>query len=104
MPRLIALVLGTDPLEVGIVNIPFIERQADAALMRSTFWILERDEEGPLGNPRHILFFSRFIFLDFFQRRDGWTGLIRLPHISINTIEKVAHPPMDLPYRIQKSP
>lgn len=72
--------------------------------MRSTFSILELHEEGPLGNARHILFFSQFIFLDFFQRRDGRTGLIRRPHISITMMVKVALPPMNLPYRIQKTP
>lgn len=86
------LVLDTDVEQGGIVNIPFIERQADAALMRSTFWIMELDEEGPLGGPRMVLAYSQFIFLDFFQRRDGREGLIRWPHISINMMEKIAKP------------
>ncbi|MFN2199704.1 MAG: heme-binding protein [Caldilineaceae bacterium] len=83
----------TDVAEGGIHNIPFIERQADAALMRSTFWIMELDEDGPFGEPRLLLAYSQFVFLDFFQRRDGRTGLIRWPHISINMMEKVAPPP-----------
>lgn len=87
------LVLDTDAMEAGIVNIPFIERQADAALMRSTFWIMELDEEGPFGEPRLLLAYSQFIFLDFFQRRDGREGLIRWPHVSINMMEKIAPPP-----------
>ncbi len=87
------LVLDTDAMEGGIVNIPFIERQADPALMRSTFWIMELDEEGPFGEPRLLLAYSQFIFLDFFQRRDGREGLIRWPHVSINMMEKVAPPP-----------
>jgi len=86
------LVLDTDTMEAGIVNIPFVERQADAALMRSTFWIMELDEEGPFGEPRLLLAYSQFIFLDFFQRRDGREGLIRWPHVSINMMEKVAPP------------
>jgi len=86
------LVLDTDTMEAGISNIPFIERQADAALMRSTFWIMELDEEGPCGGPRLILAYSQFIFLDFFPRRDGREGLIRWPHISINMMEKIAKP------------
>ncbi len=86
------LVLDTDLMEAGIVNIPFIERQADAAFMRSTFWIMELDEEGPLGNPRLIMAYSQFISLDFFPRRDGRPGLIQWPHISINMMEKVALP------------
>ena len=86
------LVLDTDVMEGGIVNIPFIERQADAALMRSTFWIMQLDETGPLGHPRLILIYSQFILLDFFLRRDGREGLIRWPHISINMMEKIARP------------
>lgn len=86
------LVLDTDVMEGGIHNIPFIERQADAALMRSTFWIMELDEEGPCGDPRLMLAYSQFIFLDFFTRRDGRDGLIRWPHVSINLMEKVASP------------
>lgn len=89
------LVLDTDLMEAGIVNIPFIERQADAALMRSTFWVMEVDEDGPLGKPRHVLIYSQFIFLDFFPRRDGRPGLIRWPHVSINMMEKVALPPTE---------
>lgn len=87
------LVLDTDTMEAGIVNIPFVERQADAAMMRSTFWIMELDEEGPFGEPRLLLAYSQFILLDFFQRRDGREGLIRWPHVSINMMEKIAPPP-----------
>lgn len=91
--KTIELVLDTDVMEGGIRNIPFIERQADAALMRSTFWIMELDEEGPFGESRLLLVYSQFIVLDFFQRRDGRDGLIRWPHVSINMMEKVAPPP-----------
>jgi len=84
------LVLDTDTMEAGIVNIPFIERQADAALMRSTFWIMELDEESAYGEPRLVLAYSQFIFLDFFPRRDGREGFIRWPHVSINMMEKIS--------------
>lgn len=86
------LVLDTDVMEGGIRNIPFIDQQADAALMRSTFWIMELDEVGPFGEPRLLLAYSQFILLDFFTRRDGRNGLIRWPHVSINLMEKVAPP------------
>lgn len=86
------LVLDTDVMEGGIRNIPFIDQQADAALMRSTFWIMELDEVGPFGEPRLLLAYSQFILLDFFQRRDGRDGLIRWPHVSINLMEKIAPP------------
>lgn len=93
--RTTVLDLGTDAAEAGIVNIPFIERQADAAEMRSVFWIMEQDAEGPLGGPRLLLVYSQFIYLDFFDRFDGKPGLIRWPHVSINVMEKVANPPED---------
>ena len=86
------LPIDTDELEAGIVYIPFIDRQADAAVMRSTFWIMELDEMDAHGQPRLVLAYSQFIFLDFFDRRDGKPGLIRWPHTSINMMEKIAEP------------
>lgn len=83
----------TTLLEGGIVNIPFIERQADAAEMQSTFWIMELDEEGLNGNPKLVMAYTQFIFLDFFPRRNDPTQLIRWPHISINMMEKIEEPP-----------
>jgi hypothetical protein len=87
---------STESAEGGIVNIPFIERQADASQMRSVFWIMELDEPSPVpeleGN-RMLLAYSQFIYLDFFPRFDGKPGLIRWPHISINMMEKTAPPP-----------
>jgi hypothetical protein len=91
--RTTELKMETDVLEAGIVNIPFIERQADATLMRSTFWIMELDQiDEKTGKPKLILAYSQFIFLDFFPRRDGVPGLIRWPHISINMMEKIEEP------------
>ena len=84
---------STELDRAGIVNIPFIERQADAAQLKSTFWIMELDEEGPMGTPHLVMAYSQFIYLDFFDRFDGKPGLIRWPHISINMMEKVAPPP-----------
>ncbi len=89
------LPLDTELMEGGIVNIPFIERQADAASMKSTFWIMELDEKGSNGDPRLILAYSQFIYLDFFPRFDGKPGLIRWPHISINMMEKIEEPEAD---------
>ncbi len=90
--RTTELPLDTDVMEAGIVNIPFIVRQANAAVMRSTFWIMELDEMDANGNPRLVLAYSQFIFLDFFPRFDGRPGLIRWPHISINMMEKIEDP------------
>ena len=84
--------MDTDVLEAGIVNIPFVVRQADAAEMKATFWIMELDEKDDKGRPRLVLAYSQFIFLDFFNRFDGRPGLIRWPHISINMMEKIEWP------------
>ncbi|MCK5889289.1 MAG: hypothetical protein KAG19_05045 [Methylococcales bacterium] len=73
----------------GIVNIPFVVKQANAADMKATFWIQELAEKDAVGNPKLRLQYSQVIFLDFFDRRDGMPGLIRWPHISINTLEKM---------------
>ena len=76
----------------GIVNIPFIVKQANAADMKSTFWIQELAEQDDSGNPKLRLQYLQIVLLDFFERRDGLPGLIRWPHVSINTMEKVADP------------
>ncbi len=70
----------------GIVNIPFIVKQANAAEMKSTFWIQELAETDKCGNPKLRLQYSQVVLLDFFPRRDGMPGLIRWPHVSINTL------------------
>ena len=74
----------------GIVNTPFIERQADATFMKSTFWIQELEEQDEAGKPKLRLQYSQVVYLDFFERPDGKEGLIRWPHVSINTMEKVS--------------
>ena len=102
--RTTELRMTTDLKEAGIVNIPFIERQADANLMRSVFYVMELNGElGPDGNPRMALAYTQFIFLDFFPRRDGEAGLIRWPHISINLMEKVAEPTKEDPYMLKEA-
>ena len=73
----------------GIVNIPFIAKQANAAAMKSTFWIQELGDKDAAGNPKLRLQYSQVVMLDFFRRQDGAPGLIGWPHVSINTMEKV---------------
>ena len=89
-------VLNTTVLKVdttlesgGIKNIPFIVKQANATEMNSTFWIQELQEQDEYGEPRLRLQYSQVVMLDFFPRRDGLPGVIRWPHVSINTLEKV---------------
>ena len=79
------LPLASDVMEAGVVNTPFIERQADAEVMRSTFWIIKMK-----GRPQKLLLaYSQLVLLDFFERQDGRPGRIRWPHISINMMEKI---------------
>jgi hypothetical protein len=73
----------------GIVNIPFIEKQANATEMTATFWIQELEEKDKKGQPKLRLQYTQTVFLEFFQRKDDVSELIRWPHISINTLEKV---------------
>jgi len=73
----------------GVVNIPFITKQANATSMKSTFWIEELAETGPEGKPRLRLQYLQVVLLEFFGRRDGMPGLIQWPHVSINTMEWV---------------
>jgi hypothetical protein len=86
------LEVDTEVPTAGIVNIPFIVRQANATVMKSTFWIQELAEMDCNGNPKLRLQYSQLIMLEFFPRRDGLPGLIRWPHVSINTMEKVVEP------------
>lgn len=74
----------------GISNIPFIVRQANAAAMKSTFWIEELVEQDSTGKAKLRLQYSQIVLLDFVPRPDGIPGLIRWPHVSINTLEKVS--------------
>ena len=79
----------------GVVNIPFIEKQADAVSMKSTFWIQEMKDletDGPRkGKSRQRLLYSQVVMLEFFApRQDGLPGRIEWPHISINTLDKVS--------------
>lgn len=73
----------------GISNIPFIVKQANAASMKSTFWIQELAEKDRQGNPKLRLQYAQVVLLEFFSTRDGLPGRIRWPHVSINTMDKV---------------
>ena len=90
--------MTTELQMAGIHNIPFIERQADANLMRSVFYIMRLNDTDKHGKQKMALAYTQFIFLDFLPRRDGEAGLIRWPHISINVMEKVAEPCKKDPY------
>ncbi len=78
--------VSTEVQAGGILNIPFIERQADATKMRSTFWIQEFED----GTMR--LEYIQNVQLDFFRNFTD-LGLIKWPHVSINTLIKVSDNP-----------
>ena len=86
--RTTVLAVDTAVQTGGISNIPFVVQQADAQRMVSTFWIHELNDADAMGNPRFLLQYLQDVALDFLPRTDGQPGLIRWPHISINTLEK----------------
>lgn len=78
----------------GVLNIPFVEKQADAASMKSTFWIQEVADPKRKGRRKLRLQYTQIVMLDFFRpREDGHPGRAQWPHISINTLEKVDEAP-----------
>lgn len=90
--RTTEITVDTTLEDAGIVNIPFIVKQAEAAAMKFTFWIQELEEKDKNGNPKIRLQYSQVIMLDFFSKNDGAPGRVAWPHISINTLEKVVSP------------
>lgn len=81
----VELTLDTKLPTGGIVNIPFIVKQANATEMTSTFYIMELNQSDTAG-PKFALAYIQVVMLEFFDRFDGVTGLIKWPHVSINTM------------------
>jgi hypothetical protein len=73
----------------GVINVPFVVRQADANAVNVTFLIYEV-EDAKTGRTRHFLQYVQNVILDFIGRPDGHPGNARWPHVSINTMERVA--------------
>jgi hypothetical protein len=73
----------------SIGNTPFITRQADTTAMIATFIIYEI-EDSKSGEMRYFLQYAQNVIMDFIGRPDGHPGRARWPHISINTLERVA--------------
>ena len=86
--RTTVLEVDTKIASGGIANIPFVVRQADAAAMKSTFWIQELVDQK--GEPKLRLQYSQVVILEFFPRFDGSPGRVHWPHVSINTMEKIS--------------
>ncbi len=88
--RTTILTVDTTRSDAGIVNAPFVTKQAEPVSMKSTFWIQELKEKDVAGLPKLRLQYSQVVMLDFFRpREDGLPNRARWPHISINTLEKV---------------
>ena len=73
----------------SIGNTPFITRQADTTAMNCTFFMYEI-EDSKTGALRYFLQYAQNVILDFINRPDGHPGRARWPHVSINTLERVA--------------
>ena len=93
--RTTTLDVDTQALTGGIDNIPFVVRQADTKSMRSTFWIQELAELDGNGKPKLRLQYLQIVMLDFDPRTTGLPGRIVWPHVSINTMHKVAEAPAE---------
>lgn len=88
--RTTILTVDTTRQDAGIVNAPFVTRQAEPVSMKSTFWIQQLKEKNKDGRPKLRLQYSQVVILDFFRpREDGHPDRARWPHISINTLDKV---------------
>jgi hypothetical protein len=72
----------------GIVNIPFVVREANAVEMQATFWILELEPKDVSAPPEFAMLYSQTVFLDFFPVLGDPTKLIRWPHVSINMLRR----------------
>ena len=88
--RTTILTVDTTRQDAGIVNAPFVKKQAEPVSMKSTFWIQELTEKDKDGRPKLRLQYSQVVIMDFFRpREDGHPDRAQWPHISINTLEKV---------------
>lgn len=88
--RTTVLSVDTTRQDAGIVNAPFVIKQAEPVSMKSTFWIQELKEKYSDGRPKLRLQYSQVVMMDFFRsREDGHPDRARWPHISINTLEQV---------------
>lgn len=71
----------------GLLNIPFIQKYADASLFAATMWLAY--ENSASGTPDLMLQYAQLTMIDFAQQPDQRSGLIKWPHIDINTLKKV---------------
>jgi len=81
----------------GIVNIPFVVKQANATEMTSTFYIMELNGK---DEPKFALSYAQTVMLEFFPRFDSTPGLIKWPHVSINTMVFDGKPKPEMSFRM----
>lgn len=85
--RTIELKFDTTWGKGGILNLPFVVREADAVEMQATFWLTEFQPDLAGQPTRWEMRYSQVVMLDFFP--SGKPGeRIRWPHVSINTLTK----------------
>lgn len=75
----------------NITNIPFVTCQANTTKVNAIFWI-QKIEFNDGSAPRFVLQYAQRVLLEFHPRRDGVPGLIRWPHITINTMIRALDP------------
>jgi hypothetical protein len=75
----------------GIVNIPFIQKNANAISFEATYWI-ETVENPVTGETFYQLQYSQQTNLEFIKCGTGCSpdgsGLIVWPHVNVNTLVK----------------
>lgn len=88
--RTTTLTVDTKRENAGVVNMPFVVKEAEPVSMKSTFWIQELKDKDPDGCPKLRMQYSQVVMLNFFRpREDQLPGRAQWPHVSINTLEKV---------------
>lgn len=82
--RTFAMHFDTQWADGGILNIPFVNREANAAEMSASFWVMETSDG------QWIMQYTQTVMLDFFPSPDVAGKRIRWPHVSINTLNKIS--------------
>lgn len=77
----------------GILNIPFVDANANATLFACDYWIetIEGTASGGSGSPQFVqqLQYSQQTNIEFLQQFGGLPGeLIMWPHVNVNTLRK----------------
>ncbi|MDQ3742587.1 MAG: heme-binding protein [Actinomycetota bacterium] len=85
-------ILSTDVLDIstqstgGILNIPFVTKNANATAFTGTYWIETVETDDP-DNPIVQLQYTQTTNIEFIEQPDK-SGLIMWPHVNVNTLRK----------------